>query len=195
MTRVAEPQPLPAAFYNRDTILVARELIGCVLRHETKNGVLAGRIVETEAYGPDDPANHAHRGLTKRNASMFGPPGSAYVYRIYGVHWCFNAVTRPEGVGEAVLIRALEPIEGFEQMHVRRELSDNKRLCNGPGTLCCALGITGALDGTDLSTGALQILGSGGMAESVARPRIGITKAADLMWRFVIPDNRYVSRR
>src|SRR5688500_2449263 len=190
--------PLPRAFYDRDTVEVARELLGGVLSHEVGGETLAGIIVETEAYGPDDPANHAYRGATSRNAVMFGPPGNAYVYRIYGIHWCVNAVTRGEDSGEAVLIRALQPIAGIETMRRNRgltESSDNRQLCRGPGSLCRALSITGELNGADLTRPPLTIL-SGDKSEivSVESSRIGITRAAERPWRFLIAGNSYVSR-
>jgi DNA-3-methyladenine glycosylase len=119
--------PLPHAFYDRDTVEIARDLIGRLLVHVTEEGPVGGIIVETEAYGPDDPANHAHRGLRSRNAMMFGPPGFAYVYRIYGMYWCVNAVTRGEGTGEAVLIRALEPMWGIDVMRRSRGVEDVRR--------------------------------------------------------------------
>jgi DNA-3-methyladenine glycosylase len=189
-------EPLPRAFYDRDTVDVARDLIGRTLIHVTKEGPVGGIIVETEAYGPDDPANHAHRGPRPRNASMFGPPGFAYVYRIYGLYWCVNAVTRDTGIGEAVLIRALEPQCGIDIMRRNRGVEDAKRLCGGPGRLCQALGITGELNGADLTLGPLLIGGEQPVAvEIVESTRIGISKAAHLPWRFCAAGNRYVSRK
>jgi DNA-3-methyladenine glycosylase len=137
--------PLEADFYLQPTVEVARALLGCwlVARHDT--GWVGGRIVEAEAYTQDDPASHSYRGKTERNAAMFGAPGTAYIYLIYGVHECFNAVCQPEGVGEAVLIRALEPIVGLETMFQRRGGVHWTQLCRGPGNLCRALGITRAL--------------------------------------------------
>ncbi len=187
--------PLPAAFYERDTLAVARDLLGRMVVHRTPDGDIGGMIVETEAYGPDDPANHAYRGPSPRNRSMFGPPGRAYVYRIYGVHWCLNAVTGPPGTGEAVLIRALEPRLGVDAMERRRGTAEVRLLCGGPGRLCQALGIDGALDGADLADSPLVIAGeppSGLVA--VAAVRIGITRAADRPWRFVVSGSPFVSR-
>lgn len=189
-------EPLPRAFYDRDTVDVARDLIGRTLIHITEEGPVGGIIVETEAYGPDDPANHAHRGPRPRNASMFGPPGFAYVYRIYGLYWCVNAVTRDTGIGEAVLIRALEPQCGIDIMRRNRGVEDAKRLCGGPGRLCQALGITGELNGADLTLGPLLIGGEPPVAvEIVESTRIGISKAAHFPWRFCAAGNRYVSRK
>ncbi len=188
--------PLPVEFYARETTLVAQDLIGCTLVHETPDGVCAGIIVETEAYGPDDRANHAHRGQTKRNAVMFGRPGLAYVYRIYGVHWCLNAVTVAEGVGEAVLIRAIEPRSGPTLMRERRGQNDVKRLCAGPACLCQAMEIEGEHNGADLTEGPLHILPRASHPlEIVSGPRIGITRATDRLWRYWVAGSPYVSRR
>jgi DNA-3-methyladenine glycosylase len=149
--------PLEADFYLQPTVEVARALLGCwlVVRHDT--GWVGGRIVEAEAYTQDDPASHSYRGKTERNAAMFGAPGTAYIYLIYGVHECFNAVCQPEGVGEAVLIRALEPTVGLETMFQRRGGVHWTQLCRGPGNLCRALGITRAFNGESLITGRIQI--------------------------------------
>ncbi len=188
--------PLPRAFYERETTMVARDLLGRVLTHETDEGELAGVIVETEAYGPDDPANHAFRGPSERNRVMFGPPGHAYVYMIYGRNWCVNAVTGGEGVGEAVLIRALEPLAGIEQMRRNRGVEDARLLCRGPGNLCRALGIAGALNGADLTCGPLIIAGSAPAGIEIAvSSRVGISLAADRPWRFHIAGSPFVSRR
>ena len=188
---------LPAAFYDRPTELVARELLGAVLECTTDDGVAAGRIVETEAYlGPDDPACHAVVGRTERTWHLHGPPGVAYVYFIYGVHWCFNAVTREEGHGSAVLVRALEPVAGVELMRQRRgDPRTDRDLTNGPGKLCRALGITGVLDGVRLDRKPLRILAGDPVADLdvVVTPRIGITRAADWPLRWYLRDNPYVS--
>jgi DNA-3-methyladenine glycosylase len=173
---------------------VARDLIGRILVRESATGPVGGIIVETEAYGPDDPANHAHRGPRPRNAVMFGPPGFGYVYRIYGMYWCVNAVTRGEGTGEAVLIRALEPTVGIEVMRANRGTEDPKALCSGPGRLCQALGITGADNGCDLMKGPVMIGGDSAQVDVVETTRIGITKAAHLPWRFCMKESLYLSR-
>lgn len=196
MASAFDVPPLPVEFYARETTQVARDLLGCWLVHETPAGLCAGIIVETEAYGPEDRANHAYRGQTKRNAVMFGRPGLAYVYRIYGVHWCLNAVTVAEGVGEAVLIRAIEPRAGPDLMRARRGQNDVRRLCAGPACLCQAMEIEGQHNGADLTQGPLRILPrTTPEPEIVATPRIGVKHAADRLWRFAVVDSAYVSRR
>ncbi|HWP02384.1 MAG TPA: DNA-3-methyladenine glycosylase [Gemmatimonadaceae bacterium] len=188
---------LPPAFYDRDTEIVARELLGATLLCRTPEGVAAGRIVETEAYlGPHDPACHAARGITPRNRALHGPPGTAYVYFIYGMHWCVNAVTREEGHGSAVLIRAIEPLEGVELMQRRRARADLRELTNGPGKVCQALGIDGRFNGMPLYQGPLLILEGTRPARSriAVAPRIGIRHAADWPLRFFELGNPYVSR-
>jgi len=188
---------LSASFYDRPTERVARDLLGAVLEHASPEGVASGRIVETEAYlGPDDPACHAVVGRTERTWNLHGPPGVAYVYFIYGVHWCFNAVTREEGHGSAVLVRAVEPVRGVELMRRRRGMVRRDiDLTNGPGKLCQALGITGALDGARLDRGALRILVGEPLpdADVDVTARVGITKAADWPLRWVVRGNPYVS--
>ncbi len=177
---------------------MARALLGAVLRCETPEGVCSGIIVETEAYlGPHDPASHSVHGRTARTWHMFGPPGCAYVYFIYGMHWCVNAVTREDGFGSAVLIRALQPMEGVPLMRARRPRAKNDRdLCNGPGKLCAALGITRAHDGTSLQAGALIISEAVDVADAnvVVSERIGITKAMDWPLRFAVAHSRFTSR-
>jgi DNA-3-methyladenine glycosylase len=172
---------------------VARDLLGCVV---TRDGT-AGVIVETEAYHDSEPACHAFVGLTPRTRVLFGPPGYAYVYRSYGIHALLNAVTEPEGVGAAVLIRALEPLAGLEEMRIRRGIERVSDLCSGPGKLTQALGVTLWDNGADLLSGPVVISGRPrGWRDppvSVDR-RIGITKAADLPWRFTVTGNRFVSR-
>jgi DNA-3-methyladenine glycosylase len=189
---------LPRDFYDRATETVAQELLGCILECRTPEGTAGGIIVETEAYvGEHDDACHAAAGLTKRTAPLYGPAGVSYVYFIYGVHWCFNAVTRKEGLPSAVLVRALEPVSGLRLMKDRRgEPARDTDLTNGPGKLCEALGITGALNGLPLQKQPLVIregqrITSDGIETT---PRIGITRAVDWPLRYFIRDNRYVSR-
>jgi DNA-3-methyladenine glycosylase len=195
---------LPPSFYERDTVTVAKDLLGCLLVRQDEAGTTMGWIVEVEAYLRDDPAAHSYRGETPRNRAMFGPAGHAYVYRIYGLHTCVNIVTGPEGTGEAVLVRALEPAVGIELMQARRGTDDPFALCSGPGKLTQALNITMDLDGTSLSDGPLQVWApeslpdrrpEGWPGEIVQTTRIGITKAADLPLRFYLNGNRYISRR
>jgi DNA-3-methyladenine glycosylase len=183
---------LDAAFFARPVVDVARDLVGWTLRH----GETAGRIVETEAYHQDEAACHAYVGLTDRTSTLFAAPGIAYVYRSYGIHALVNAVCEPEGVGAAVLIRALEPTDGLELMRLRRRIDRPQGLCSGPGKLTQALGIGLDGNGTDL-------LGSGPMTlepPEGARPvliagtRIGITKAVELPWRFCAAGSRDVSK-
>jgi DNA-3-methyladenine glycosylase len=181
------------AFYERGVVEVARDLVGCVLRH----GETAGAIVETEAYHESEPACHAHVGLTGRTHILFGPAARAYVYRSYGIHALFNAVVEDEGVGAAVLIRALEPLEGLDRMRERRGLQRTEDLCSGPGKLTQALDIELDLNGSDLLGGpiAIEPPRPGWEApELLVGPRIGITKAAELPWRFCAAGSRSVSR-
>ncbi len=195
---------LPPAFYERDTVTVAKDLLGCLLVHREETGTTMGWIVEDEAYLRGDPAAHSFRGETKRNSVMFGPAGHAYIYRIYGLHTCVNVVTGPEGAGEAVLIRALEPAIGIDLMQERRVMNDPVSLASGPGKLTQSLGITMDLNGTSLYDGPLQVWSPDSLpgrrpegldGEIVRTTRIGITKAADLPLRFYLKANRYVSRR
>ena len=198
VTEVGLPR-LEKGFFDSDTVAVARSLLGTCLVHASPEGVTAGRIVETEAYLRDDPACHASRGKTERNAVMFGPPGYAYIYFIYGMHHCFNVVTAAAGIGEAVLIRALEPLTGIPLMERRRGTSVLKNLCNGPGKLVQAMGLTPHHNGAHLMRGLLTLHsrksfgGSSDLEIAVSR-RIGITKAAELPLRFWIKGNRFVSR-
>jgi DNA-3-methyladenine glycosylase len=184
---------LPRSFYARPVLEVARELVGCTVSH----GATSGVIVETEAYHESEPACHAFVGLTPRTATLFGPPGKAYVYFSYGMHALLNAVSEPEGVGAAVLIRALEPLEGVDLMRERRGLERAEDLCSGPGKLTQALGIGLELNGTDLASGPIRF---GPRApgwedvEPVTGVRIGITKAPELPWRFCAAGSRSVSR-
>ncbi len=188
---------LPREFYARDTTLVAKELLGQVLLHDTPEGLAAGRIVETEAYIQNDPACHASRGMTPRNSVMFGSPGHAYVYIIYGMHFCFNIVTAAKGVGEAVLIRALEPLEGIPLMQERRGKERLKDLCRGPAMLVQALGISKENNGDDIVGGKLTVCRGEFVSEDriITTTRVGITQGADLPLRFYIKDNIYISRK
>jgi DNA-3-methyladenine glycosylase len=172
-------------------------LLGAVLEHRSADGTVRGRIVETEAYlGPHDPACHAAAGLTARTRTLHGPPGTAYVYFIYGMHWCFNAVTREAGHGSAVLIRALEPLSGLDLMRHRRGVDRDVDLTSGPARLCDAFDLTRAQDGARLDRGPLRILRGIEVPDEdvVVSPRIGIRKAADWPLRFHIRGNRFVSR-
>lgn len=181
------------AFYARPVLAVARDLVGCVVSH----GDCAGVVVETEAYHDSEAACHAHVGLTPRTATLFGPPGIAYVYRSYGVHALLNAVSEPEGIGAAVLIRALEPVRGIEQMRTRRGVQPIRALCSGPGRLTQALGIGLADNGTDLTRGPILISPRPPQWRAVkiaVDRRIGITKATELPWRFSASGSRYLSR-
>lgn len=188
---------LPASFYDRPTELVARELLGALLECTTPDGVASGRIIETEAYlGPDDPACHAVAGRTERTRHLHGPPGIAYIYFIYGAHWCFNAVTREEGHGSAVLVRAVEPVTGLELMRQRRPAARrDAQLTNGPGKLCRALGIDGALDGVRLDRRPLRIMAATPVEDRDVEvtPRIGITQATDWPLRWLVRGNPFVS--
>jgi DNA-3-methyladenine glycosylase len=181
---------LRADFFTRDVHDVARELIGATL---LVDGV-GGTIVEVEAYDQEEPASHGFRGVTRRNASMFGPGGHAYVYRSYGIHWCLNAVTGKEGRASAVLLRALEPTHGLDEMKARRALDDLRLLCAGPGRLCQALGVTRAHDGLPLDEPPFQVLARAREVPVLTGPRIGITQAAELPWRYALEGSRYLSR-
>jgi DNA-3-methyladenine glycosylase len=169
---------------------VAPELVGVTL---LVDGV-GGRIVEVEAYDHEDPASHAYAGRTERNASMFGPPGHAYVYLSYGVHWCLNLVCEGEGVASAVLVRALEPTHGLDAMRARRGLEDPRLLCSGPGRLCEALGVTREHDGLPLDRSPFELRARERQVETVAGPRVGITRAATYPWRYVEAGSRFLSR-
>lgn len=181
------------AFYDRPVLEVAHDLVGCVVTH----GDTAGVIVETEAYHESEPACHAFVGLTPRTRVLFGPPGRAYVYRSYGVHALLNAVSEPEGVGAAVLIRALEPLTGIEQMRLRRGLQRERDLCSGPGKLTQALGIELYHNGSDLLSGPVVISGRPAAWRDVGvvcDRRIGINVAVELPWRFSAAGSRFLSR-
>lgn len=193
MTRTSLPAPLEASFYDRPVVDVARDLIGCVV----SRGPCAGVIVESEAYHDSEPACHAFVGLTSRTSTLFGPPGRAYVYRSYGIHAMLNAVCEPEGVGAAVLIRALEPVEGIELMQTRRGPMPIRSLCSGPGKLTQALGIELRDNGVDLRRGPVTISERAGQwrhVEVSIDRRIGITKAVELPWRFCATGSRFLSR-
>ncbi len=177
-------------FFARSVHEVAPDLIGTTLLVDGAGG----RIVEVEAYDQEDPASHGYRGRTQRNASMFGPPGRAYVYRSYGIHWCLNLVCEDEGSASAALIRALEPTHGLDQQRARRGLDDPRLLCSGPGKLCQALGITNELDGHRLDQPPFELRERVEAVEVLAGPRIGITRAAERPWRYVEAGSRFVSR-
>jgi DNA-3-methyladenine glycosylase len=194
---VSAAQPPPARlaryFYARSVHEVARDLVGCVVRH----GETAGRIVETESYHMEERACHAYAGVTDRTSTLFGEPGHAYVYFSYGIHSLLNAVAEEPGVGAAVLIRALEPVDGVEEMRERRGVRRDEDLCSGPAKLTQALGIGLSLNGSSLVDGPIEVLSrESGSREPrvVLGERIGITKAADLPWRFCDADSRHVSR-
>jgi DNA-3-methyladenine glycosylase len=189
---------LPREFYARETELVARDLLGCILECHTPEGVAAGRIVETEAYlGEHDLACHAAAGRTRRTEPLYGPPGTSYVYFIYGVHWCFNAVTRAAGLPSAVLVRAIEPLEGIDLMRARRRAARRAAdLTNGPGKVCAALGIDARHNALPLRRPPILIRQGRTVsaADVVVTPRIGITQSADWPLRWFVADNPYVSR-
>jgi DNA-3-methyladenine glycosylase len=178
-------------FLDRSVHEVAPDLIGVTFLCEGVGGV----IVETEAYDHEDPAAHGYRGLTARNASMFGPPGHAYVYRSYGIHWCVNFVCGRPGVAEAVLIRALQPTHGLPRMRANRGTDDERALCSGPGKLCQALGITRAHDGLPLDEVPFELIPPGVPVELVTGTRIGVSQAADRQWRYGLAGSPFVSRR
>ena len=181
---------LDREFFARSVHQVAPDLIGCTL---LADGV-GGPIVEVEAYDHEDPASHGFRGETVRNRSMFGPPGHAYVYRSYGIHWCLNLVCEEKGVAAAVLLRALEPAHGVEEMRARRNLDEPRLLCSGPGRLCQALAVTGEHDGLPLDRPPFELRAREREPEIVTGPRVGITQAADLPWRYGLAGSPYLSR-
>jgi len=183
-------RPLHRTFFARDVHAVARELIGATFLFK---GV-GGRIVEVEAYHHTDPAAHSFRGRTPRNAVMFGPPGVAYVYRSYGIHWCVNFVCEEEGSASAVLIRAIEPTEGLRAMRRRRGLNDARLLCSGPGRLCQALAITGSHNGLALDKPPFALFARCKDVDVAIGPRIGITKATELPWRYGQKGSTFLSK-
>jgi DNA-3-methyladenine glycosylase len=198
MTHLRRAATLPVSFFSHPAEKVARDLLGARLISLVDGEQTVGRIVETEAYlGYDDPASHGYRHRrNQRNAALFGPPGSWYVYLSYGVHWCANLVCEEEGKASAVLLRALEPLEGLEAMRRRRGGVADRDLCSGPGKLCQALGITRGIDGT-LMTGGMVIVAppdDGFRPVIVTTPRVGITKAADWPLRFTIAGSTWISR-
>ncbi len=195
---------LSRRFYGPSASVVAPRLLGHWLIRRTEEGVCGGIIVETEAYLVDDPAAHSYGGRTERNRIMWGPPGFSYVYFIYGNHFCFNAVCRPEGIAEAVLVRAVEPLLGLDLMQKRRAVKEPRQLTNGPGKLCAAMQIDRNLDGADLCDAASPLFIARNPARgvfvmqrgpAVISTRIGITKAAALPLRFYLAGNAFVSRR
>lgn len=184
-------KPLPKNFFSKSTLEVARNLLGCYLI----SGSCVGKIVETEAYLWNDPASHSFRGKTQRNSAMFGKAGTVYVYFIYGNHYCFNIVTNKEGVGEAVLIRALEPVNGIELMKKRRGIEEVNKLCNGPGKLVQALGISKEDNGKSLLRGKLRLKKGVKVRMIKECERIGIVNGKELPYRFYIEGNKFVSRK
>jgi DNA-3-methyladenine glycosylase len=177
-------------FFARSVHAVAPDLIGATFLFD---GV-GGRIVEVEAYHHTDPAAHSYVGRTERNAVMFGPPGYAYVYRSYGIHWCVNFVCEPDGSASAVLIRAIEPLEGLAKMRRRRGLQDERLLCAGPGRVCQALAITRAHNGLRLDAPPFRLRSRTETVEIAVGPRIGITKAVDHPWRYGLKGSRFLSK-
>jgi DNA-3-methyladenine glycosylase len=178
-------------FFARSVHAVAPNLVGAVLLVDGAGG----RIVEVEAYDAGDPASHGFRGPTARNRAMFGPPGHAYVYRSYGIHWCLNLVCGPEASAEAVLVRALEPLAGLERMRERRGVDADRLLCSGPGRLCQALGIGGEHDGLPLDRPPFALRPAEEAVEVVRGPRVGISRAAELPWRYGLAASPFLSRR
>jgi DNA-3-methyladenine glycosylase len=185
-------------FYQQDTITIAKDLLGKYLVYESKDGKTVGKIVEVEAYlHQDDQASHSSRGQGKRNAQMFGNYGRAYIYLIYGMYLCFNVVTNRKDIGEAVLIRALEPVEGIGLMQKRRKIKDLDKLCNGPAKLAISMGITKDLNGVSLTRKPLYLKQGEIIAEEMinSTARVGITKSVHLPLRFYIRGNNFVSRK
>lgn len=191
---VAGNRRLERTFFARSALKVAPDLIGVML--VPADGEVVVRIVETEAYTADDPACHAYRGRTARNAPLFGPPGHAYVYRSYGIHWCLNVATGDDGAAQGVLLRAAEPLEGLELIRARRgDRVAERDLVRGPGRLTQALAIDGSVSGADLCAddAPLQLVDDGATPDVAAGPRVGVSQAADRPWRFVAAGSRWVS--
>jgi DNA-3-methyladenine glycosylase len=184
------PKRLTRSFFNRSVHEVAPDLIGATL---FVDGV-GGRLVEVEAYHQTDPAAHSFHGPTKRNAVMFGPPGYAYIYRSYGIHWCLNFVCEPKESASAVLIRAIEPTAGLKAMRRRRGVADERLLCSGPGRLCQALRVTALHNGLVLDRPPFELFAREDDVEVVAGPRIGLTKAVDKPWRYGLKGSRFLSK-
>lgn len=187
---------LDQSFYNRNTIEVAKDLLGCILVNKTEDGITTGKIVEVEAYVTGDPASHSYRGKTSRNKAMFGPPGHAYVYFIYGMYHCFNMVTREEGIGEAVLFRALEPLDGINLMKKRRYTNDLHNLCSGPAKLVQAMGIESYYNNMNATKGDFFISDKiDKNVEIIETTRIGIKEGSQLPLRFHIKGNNFISKK
>ena len=182
--------PLTRRFFARSVHEVAPDLIGATLLV----GGVGGRIVEVEAYDQEDPASHAFRGPTPRNDVMFGPPGYAYVYRSYGIHWCLNLVCNAEGRAEAALIRALEPTHGLDTMRERRGTDVERALCSGPGKLCQAIGVTRDHNGLPLDEPPFELFARSVAVQVVTGPRIGITRATERAWRYALEGSPFLSR-
>ncbi|NLW08213.1 MAG: DNA-3-methyladenine glycosylase [Clostridia bacterium] len=198
MLNWSKRKPYPQEFYEQQTVVVARELLGSYMVYDSPDGLLVARVVETEAYtGPDDPACHSARGKKQGNAVMFGPAGRVYVYLIYGMYYCFNITTDSLTTPAAVLLRALEPLEGIGVMARRRGTDDLRNLCSGPGKLCQALGINKDFNGLSVVTGPIRFYPPDQGAEDRAvmvGPRVGISRAADWPLRFYLEGNPFVSR-
>ncbi len=186
---------LTRGFFEGYTPKVARALLGCQLVRIMDGVRVSGKIVETEAYrGAGDPASHAYRGRTSRNAVMFGEAGHAYLYFSYGFHWCLNLTTEPSGRAGAVLIRAIEPVEGVERMMMNRQVESYAHVADGPGKLTRALGIDGRLNGEDLVTSGRLFVEEGKKARGIGvGPRVGITRGTEYLWRFFVKESRFVS--
>ena len=189
-------EPLSLSFYNRDAREVAQDLIGKILVRQTRNITLRVRICEVEAYlGELDQASHAYRGRTPRNSVMFGPFGHLYVYFTYGMHYCANIVTGEEGVPQAVLLRAAQPLEGIAVMEANRKLKDPLNLCSGPAKLAQALAISKLDNGTSLTSGQIWLEDDGLRMPTASSPRIGISRSTEALWRFYIPGSAFVSKK